>query len=524
MSQSQNPYLPPRVRLWLSRWTTLEDIERSLVDEPSSGVEAWARTTAGVVAMLVVVQAVTGVLLAFYYVPSAESAHTTVAYIEKVVPAGSWLRAMHHTGSHWLTLFLVLHLAQMFWRKGYSRRPVGWISTVILLQLVLASGATGYSLPWDARAYFGTRVTEGIAGGLPLIGNASRNWLLGGVEITPITLARFFALHVLVVPMLILIVLGARLFVFRERGIVSDEEERQLEGWMFGQVARNAVVAGLVFIALALWAMKFHAPLGPAADTAAPGYLPRPGAQFLWLFQLLKYLPGRIASMVAVTLPGLIFIGLASLPFLNPPPLKKMMAHPRRNIGVALFVLGFALFTTMTAIAYIEDARDPRVREQLARQSKEEEAFRTTPFTPRRTRTSESIIEDEPEEDTGTGAGGGGTDTRNTGTELSNANASPSPTNASASPKTNVSSKGPSDAYITSCSGCHGTRGQGASVYPRLIGITDKPQRTVEDLIAIINNPASYGMDPLMPSFANKLSDAETRAIAEWITTLKKRK
>ncbi|MBA3805093.1 MAG: cytochrome b N-terminal domain-containing protein, partial [Acidobacteria bacterium] len=278
MSQEQNPYLSPKVRSWLSRWTTLEDIERSLVDEPSSGAQAWARTTAGVVAMLVVVQAVTGMLLAFYYVPSAESAHTTVAYIEKVVPAGSWLRAMHHTGSHWLTLFLVLHLAQMFWRKGYSRRPIGWISTVILLQLILASGATGYSLPWDARAYFGTRVTEGIAGGLPLIGNASRNWLLGGVEITPITLARFFALHVLVVPMLILIVLGARLFVFRERGIVSDEEERQLEGWMFGQVARNALVAGLVFLALALWATKFHAPLGPAADTAAPGYLPRPGA------------------------------------------------------------------------------------------------------------------------------------------------------------------------------------------------------------------------------------------------------
>lgn len=523
MRQEQNPYLPPRIRRWLSRWTTLEDIERSLVDEPSRGLEAWARTTAGVVAMLVVVQAVTGILLAFYYVPSAESAHTTVAYIEKVVPAGSWLRAMHHYGSQWLTLFLVLHLAQMFWRKGYSRRPVGWMSTVILLALVLAGGATGYSLPWDARAFFGTRVTEGIAGGLPLVGNASRNWLLGGVEITPITLARFFALHVLVVPMLILLILTARLFVFRERGVVSDEEERRLEGWMFGQVARNALVAGLVFFALTLWAAKFHAPLGPAADTAAPGYLPRPGAQFLWLFQLLKYLPGRVASMVAVTLPALIFIGLASLPFLNPPPLRKMMAQPRRNIGVVLFVLGFALFTTMTVIAYVEDARDPRVRDQLARQSKEEEAFRTTPFTPLRTRTSESNIEDELEgEPVGAGGIEGGTRPDNV---VSNANVQPSPTaNVTATPKTNASSTGPPDAYITSCSGCHGTRGQGASIYPRLIGVSEKPQRTVEDLIAIINNPASYGMDPLMPSFANKLSEDEKRSIAEWIAMLKKRK
>ncbi|HYY58063.1 MAG TPA: cytochrome b N-terminal domain-containing protein, partial [Pyrinomonadaceae bacterium] len=417
------------------------------------------------------------------------------------------------------------HLAQMFWRKGYSRRPVGWMSTVILLALVLAGGATGYSLPWDARAFFGTRVTEGIAGGIPLVGDGARRWLLGGTEITPITLARFFALHVLVIPVLILTVIMARLFVFRERGIVSDEEERRLEGWMFGQVARNALAAGLVFVALALWAARFYAPLGPAADTAAPGYLPRPGAQFLWLFQLLKYLPGRLASTVAVALPTLIFIGLASLPFLNPPQLRKVMKHPRRSLGVALFVLGFALFTTMTVIAYVEDARDERVRAQLARQSKEEEAFRTTPFTPLRTRTSESNIEDEQGETDG-GGGAVSDNGASAGTGSSNANAAASPLpGASASPKpVGSSSTGPPDAYITSCSGCHGTRGQGASVYPRLIGVTDKPQRTVEDLIAIINDPASFGMDPLMPSFANKLSDGEKRAIAEWIATLKKRK
>ncbi|HYY58160.1 MAG TPA: DUF4405 domain-containing protein, partial [Pyrinomonadaceae bacterium] len=132
MNKEQNPYLPRRLRRWLSHWTTLEDIERSLVDEPSGGLEAWARTTAGVVAMLVLVQAVTGVLLAFYYVPSAESAHTTVAYIEKVLPAGSWLRAVHHYGSQWLTLFLVLHLVQMFWREGYRRRPVAWMTSIVL--------------------------------------------------------------------------------------------------------------------------------------------------------------------------------------------------------------------------------------------------------------------------------------------------------------------------------------------------------------------------------------------------------
>ncbi|MGB7926217.1 MAG: cytochrome c, partial [Pyrinomonadaceae bacterium] len=87
-----------------------------------------------------------------------------------------------------------------------------------------------------------------------------------------------------------------------------------------------------------------------------------------------------------------------------------------------------------------------------------------------------------------------------------------------------LSATRPPAAYITHCSGCHGTRGQGASVYPRLIGVSSKPRRTVEDIIAMMNDPASYGLDPLMPSFANKLSESEKREIAEWTVALKKRR
>lgn len=505
-------HLPPRLERWLERWTTLQDIERSLIDEPSEGLSAWARTTAGVVVMLLAVQLLTGLLLAFYYVPSAESAHTTVSFIEKVLPAGSWLRALHHYGSQWLTLALVIHLAQMFWRATYRRRPVGWMAGVVLLMLVLAGGATGYSLPWDARAYFGTRVAEGIAGGTPLVGDLSRRWLIGGTDITPVTLARFFALHVLVVPTLIMLTLVARLFIFRERALVSASEERRLESWMRGQMARNAIVAGLVFLLLALYAYWNFAPLGPPADTAAPGYLPRPGAQFRWLFQLLKYLPGQAASVVAVALPGLIFIGLASLPFLNPPQLRRVVAHPRRIAGAALFALGFALFTVMTIISYYKDAGDPVTRTQLARQNAEEEAFRAAPFVPLRTRTSESAI-DETASDKDKGGDGAKTSSGSSNTSGS----------GNTSSQKAISPTSPPDAYVAKCSGCHGTRGQGVKIYPRLIGVSAKPRRTIEDLINIMNDPLAYGLDPLMPSFANKLSEQEKREIAEWMASLRKR-
>jgi ubiquinol-cytochrome c reductase cytochrome b subunit len=495
---------------WVARWTTLEDIERTLIDKPSSGLEAWARTTAGVVVMLLALQVITGLLLGFYYVPSTESAHTTVAYIEKVVPAGSWIRALHHYGSQWLTLALVIHLAQMFWRATYRRRPVAWMASVILLGLILASGATGYSLPWDARAFFGTRVTEGIAGGLPLIGDTARAWLLGGSEITPITLARFFALHALIIPALILIVLVARLFVFRERGLVSAAEERRLEKWMHRQVWRNAIAAGLVFIALAVYAARFFAPLGPPADTAAPGYLPRPGAQFLWLFQMLKYLPGRAASVIALALPSLILFGLAMLPFLKR-PLRKVMVHPRRNIGAVLFSLAFLLVIGLTIIAFVDDSRNPLTRAQLRRQEAEETAFRNSPFTPLRARTSESASIAQP----------GGMAPSKPGIQTPDGAPSASPQVGASPIAAGHNSGAPPESYITNCSACHGTRGQGASIFPKLLGVASKPRRTVEDIINLLNNPLAYGIEPPMKSYADKLTEEEKREIAEWVAQLK---
>src|SRR6266581_4021539 len=148
-------------RGWLSRWTTLDSIIEMLSDEPGGALLLWARTTAGIVAMLLVLQLVTGVLLAFYYVPSADHAHVTVAYVEKVLRAGSWLRALHYHGSQCLALFLFLQIVQLFWRRSYDTRPVAWIFSILLLALILSSGANGYSLNREARAFFSKRGGDG---------------------------------------------------------------------------------------------------------------------------------------------------------------------------------------------------------------------------------------------------------------------------------------------------------------------------------------------------------------------------
>ncbi|HEX3557733.1 MAG TPA: cytochrome b N-terminal domain-containing protein [Pyrinomonadaceae bacterium] len=521
MSEQQSSSQPERFDAQAPTCRTMLGlIVENLKDEPSGGLSAWARSMAGVVFLLLALQLVTGVLLCFYYVPSAESAHATVSYVEKVLPAGSWLRALHFYGSQLLPLALALHLLQMLWRGAYARKPAGWVASVLLLALVLANGATGYSLPWDARAFFSTNVAENVVGGLPLVGAAAQAWLVGGAEISTLTLSRFFALHALVVPALLLAVVCARVFIFSESLEARDERAgsskpeaarptpRQAEARhptggdlstrdsarTLAQLARNAFVCGVVFAALALYASKYPAPLGPAAEAAPPGYLPRPGAQFLWLFQLLKFFPRPVASLVAFLLPAALLTMLALLPFTRSGRVARAATHKRRRLGLFVFAASALLVVGLTTFARLQDARDPRVREQLAKQAEKEAEFRRAPFVPLRTGGAEAAA----------------------GTDAGNAS-SPKP----AAPTDATQVAPPPEAFTRNCAKCHGQHAEGKSIYPALVGLSSRPHRTLEDIVAILNDPRSYGLESRMPSFAKKLTDDEKRAVAEWVVSLK---
>jgi ubiquinol-cytochrome c reductase cytochrome b subunit len=413
----------------------------------------WLQTTGGIVAILLLTQFCTGVLLAFYYVPSVDHAYTTVLYIEKVVSSGSWLRAVHHYGSQWLAVFSFLHVVQLFATRAYESRRVQWIASILLLGLIMAAGGTGYSLPWDARAFFSTRVAEGLMGGLPLAGRMARLWLLGGSEISTLTLSRFFALHVLVVPALIIAVVMWR--VYRAR--VFD--------------FRHAIAGGFVFVALAVWCLKHPAPLGPSVATMTEKYLPRPGAQFLWLYESLKYLPGGLGSIAGLVLPGIVLLVLIFLPWLR----------NQRVIGTAILGAGAALVLIMTTVSYVGDRRDPQTAKQFALQAAQEETARREPFEA----TPLGVI-----------------------------------------PAQQTAEGGAPVMYMKFCVNCHGPHGEGARQgtlkFPPLIDVAAKPRRSVEDIVGLLKDPAAYGLQPPMRSFSDKLTEPQMREIAEWIVKLKK--
>ena len=491
---------PASARRRRARRTTLGEVVRAIADVPEDGWRAWLRTTAGLVALLVALQLFTGLLLACYYVPASDSAHTTVAFIEKAVSGGSWLRALHVYGSVLVPCALVLHLLQQLWRGSQRRRPVAWLASVALLALAFAAGGTGYTLAWDARAFYSTRVAEGLVRGLPVVGSTARPWLLGGPVISTLTVSRLFALHALLLPFLILLTIVARLLIFRERdaedsaltqettdtrSLAADEHATRFSQWLRAQLARNAVVAGLAFAALALYAANYPAPFGPRADAVPAEYLPRPGAQFLWLFELLKHTSGASAAFVGLILPGLLFALLALVPRLSTP--TQAPSSLRRYTGALILGATCVLVLGLTALALVADTRNQSVREQLARQAAAEEAFRRAPFRPQRPRTAD--------------------------TNAADANAQTAQANTQAAP--------PPAAYTPNCAKCHGAHGEGVRPNPKLVGVADQPHRTVADLIAILNDPSAYGLEKPMTSFANKLTEDEKRQIAEWIAGLK---
>ena len=424
-----------------------------------NGVRAWLQTSGAIVGILLLVQFIAGVLLAFYYVPSVDHAHTTVSYIEKVVSSGSWLRSLHHYGSQWLSVFAFIHVIRLFLDRAYTTNRTQWIVAILLLGLVMAAGGTGYSLPWDARAFFSTRVAEGLMEGLPFVGRYARLWLLGGSDISTLTLSRFFALHVLLIPAVI-----AAVVVWRVFGLSLAK--------LFGP--RHAIAGGVVFLALALWCLKYPAPLGPTVAEAAAEYLPRPGSQFLWLYQSLKYIPGGLGSITGVILPGVVLTVLVLLPWLK----------RARLIGGSLIAAGLAVVFLMTTAAYLSDRRDQHTREQLSKQAAEEEAWRRELFEPARL------------------------------------------TLASAAATAEATPGGPPEMYIKFCANCHGANGEGARQgrlnFPPLLDVPVKPRRTVDDIVSLLKDPTAYGLQPPMKSFSTKLTEEQMREIAQWIVKLKR--
>lgn len=363
---------------WFDERLGTREIGRALFGRKipqASGPVAWVYTLGSVVMFLFVVQAATGVFLAMNYVPAPDHAYDSVRYISEQAPLGDFVRGLHHWGASAMVVAIVLHLLTVLLTAGYKYpREMSWVTGVFLLVIVLFFGFTGYLLPWNEKAYWATLVGTNITIETPLVGAALGRLLRGSAELGPQTLTRFYALHVLLLPALLVMFVAVHLFMVVRQGISAPPHRR--EPMPEGVEAQRALVAEqyhaakeagesfypfylakdvaavlVVFAALALVAWRFPAGVGQFPDPTDTNYNPRPEWYFLFLFQFLKYFPGKLEPVAAVVIPAAGIIALILLPFVD----RKMIRHPLHrplvSIGAGCAMVGVIALTVLGALS-----------------------------------------------------------------------------------------------------------------------------------------------------------------------------
>ena len=208
------------VNEWLDHRTGIQTAVRKFLYEEIPASSGWHQVFGSVAMFLFLVQAFTGALLAFNYAPTPGDAYNSLRYILTELTGGRLMRGLHHWGASMMIVVVVLHMVQVFLYGAYKKpREATWMVGVVLLLLTLAYGLTGYLLPWDNRAYWGTVVTTQIAGQAPVLGPYLSRLLGGEGAIGVVTFARFYGLHVLLLPPATVFLIVLHVFLVRKHGV-----------------------------------------------------------------------------------------------------------------------------------------------------------------------------------------------------------------------------------------------------------------------------------------------------------------
>jgi quinol-cytochrome oxidoreductase complex cytochrome b subunit len=211
---------------WLDERLGLKTVYDTVLDRKVPKVNWWF-TLGSASLFLFVLQGITGIMLTVYYVPTPDHAYDSIQYIMNGVALGWLIRGIHHWGASLMVLIVFIHMLRTYFFGAYKYpREFTWVTGVLLLLLTLGMGFTGYLLPWDQRAYWATTVGTSIAGTVPFIGNFINQVLRGGPDLSAVTLARFFSVHIWWFPALIAALIGVHLYMVIRMGISSIPKEQ----------------------------------------------------------------------------------------------------------------------------------------------------------------------------------------------------------------------------------------------------------------------------------------------------------
>lgn len=283
-------------------------------------LKGWPRTTGFAAFVVLGILVLTGAGLSLHYTPTPELAYDSVRTIERDVPWGGFVRAVHRWGGLFLVLLLGAHLLRVMVFRGY-RTPhrLTWWTGLALLALAIAINESGQLLPWDEQGYYATEVRLSVLEDTPLVGSTAREIVAGSEGVTSTTLTRFYALHVAVLPLLVLGILGWHFLRLRRHGVGGTIAPAGEQGrrWFPGHLYKQAVVGLLAGGALAWWASKNPAPLEAMAVPGEGGFEAWPDPYMLWLHQLLRTLSGGWQIVATFLIPVLLGTWFVAVPLID---------------------------------------------------------------------------------------------------------------------------------------------------------------------------------------------------------------
>ncbi len=333
------------------------------VDEPlPHSSKKWWWCWGGVVGLLFLVQAVTGLLLAFYYRAEPATAYQSIQYITENARFGWFLRSIHQWGATFMVITLFLHMLRVFVTGSYrDGRWTTWIAGVFLLGTTLGLAFTGYSLVYDQTSYWAVTVTGNILAQVPLIGGTLKSFFLAGDDINQATLSRMYALHAQVLPAALILFGLVHLFFIRLKGLYlpGTEEDVRKEKELTARhgpyhffpdhMLSELMVFLYIFLVITLLSFIFSAQMGvPADPTVTPAHI-KPEWYFYPFYHLLKLVPGP----VGVAIMGLAGAALLFWPLLDWAAFRKLDRTLKWRFELSVLI-GTIFIAFYLAWAYVE--------------------------------------------------------------------------------------------------------------------------------------------------------------------------
>jgi len=328
---------------------------------------SWAYVFGSAAITVFALQLVTGILLALIYVPSAGEAWNSLQILNHQVALGWFIRALHGWGSNFMLAIVLIHMAQVFLFGAYKfPRELTWVLGIFLLLMTLGMAFTGQVLRFDQDAYWGLGIGASISSRLPVVGPVLVKLLLGGPIIAGATLSRFFALHVFVIPGLLIGFVGLHVLLVLKLGInewpmpgrlvrrkdymEKYHELTHTDGVPFVPygIWKDAIFSGVILLAIAACALYFG-PFGPSGqpDPRIIQTAPKPDFFFLWLYALLSLLPPAMETPVLIIGPVIALAVLLGLPFFSGEGEKSWKRRPIAVLTILLVAVALGTFTNL---------------------------------------------------------------------------------------------------------------------------------------------------------------------------------